>query len=263
MGTISGVSTLRPGLLVSLKTSIRGNVTYDKTDLEPEHIVASGEAVSRWETKREVADPAEYEEAKKARSKCRTVITRVCAASAFGLLCPQANAGTLDAAIAEAREIADDFNRGAKVSQLAVYVITGRIAPDDAEAVRAINSEISDLLETMRAGIQGLDVEAVRDAASRAKDVGAMLSTDAQSKIKTAIDAARATCRQIVKAGDQAATEIDQATLRTIMQARAAFLDLDEAGEIRAPEAAARGIDLDPADAAPPPMLAQPRLFDL
>ena len=35
-------NTLRPGLLVSLKTSIRGNVSYQYRDIEPEHLVENG-----------------------------------------------------------------------------------------------------------------------------------------------------------------------------------------------------------------------------
>ncbi len=53
-------STLRPGLLVSVKTSIRGNVTYSTRDLDPDHIESDGSRQARWETERRIADPQEH-----------------------------------------------------------------------------------------------------------------------------------------------------------------------------------------------------------
>lgn len=239
-------STLRPGLLVSLKTSIRGNVSYDHRDIEREHLTDDGGLVAKWETERTVADPAEYELAVKVRSKVRSVIRSTCAHSAFGLLCPQKSADELDKAITEARRIADDFNASASMTRVHVYVIGGRIAADDVEAVRAINSEVRDLLATMTEGIRSLDVSAVRDAADRARDIGRMLSPDAQTRIQGAIEAARGAARKIVKAGEQAAEEIDQRTIQRIAEARTAFLDLEPAAEIAAPAAEARALDFEP-----------------
>ncbi len=43
-------------------------------------------------------------------------------------------------------ELADEFNATARLTRLYVNVIAGRIAPDDVEAVKAINSEVRDLL---------------------------------------------------------------------------------------------------------------------
>src|SRR6516165_9924474 len=102
-------STLRPGLLVSLKTSIRGNVKYDATVLEGEHFTADGAMEKRWETTKHIADPAEHERAVKARSKAAATVRGVCSHSAFGLLCPENRTAKLDEAIAEARRIADEF----------------------------------------------------------------------------------------------------------------------------------------------------------
>ena len=174
------------------------------------------------------------------------MIRSTCAQSAFGLLCPQKSADELDKAITEARQIADDFNAAAKMTRVHVYVIGGRIAADDVEAVRAINSEVRDLLATMTEGIRSLDVSAVRDAADRARDIGRMLSPDAQTRIQGAIEAARGAARKIVKAGEQAAEEIDQRTIQRIAEARTAFLDLEPAAEIAAPAAEARALDFEP-----------------
>src|SRR5215831_16187739 len=233
-------STLRPGLLVSLKTSIRGNIRYDHRDIEREHLTEDGRQLAKWETERTISDPLEYEAATKVRSKVRSIVSSVCANSAFGLLCPEKSTDDLDNAIAEARRLTDEFNATAKLTRVRVYVIAGRIAPDDVEAVRAINSEVRDLLANMADGIRNLDVKAVRDTANRARDIGRMLTPDAQARIQTAIDAARSTARQIVKAGEQAAQEIDQRTIRRITEARTAFLDLEPVAEVAVPAVGGR-----------------------
>ncbi len=41
-------STLRPGLLVSLKTSVTGNVVYRRKDIEPDHRTKDGVQRARW-----------------------------------------------------------------------------------------------------------------------------------------------------------------------------------------------------------------------
>ena len=92
------IETLRPGFLISLKTSVRGNVKYDKRDLT-NATTDDGKAVSEWETKRTIADPVEFKAAAEARSKARSLINSVCVNSAFGLLCPEKAAEELDKAI--------------------------------------------------------------------------------------------------------------------------------------------------------------------
>ena len=240
------VTTLRPGLLVSLNTRVQGNVSYRKAIIEEEHITDEGTQMARWETERTVLDPVEAESAKKIRGKARSLITSVCAASAFGLLCRLDRQGDLEDAIAEARRLADEFNATAALSRVTVYVITGRVADNDVEAVRAINSEVRDLLEQMKEGVETLNVEAVRQAANKARSLGNMLTPDAADRIQGAIDAARSAARKIVAAGEQVACEIDLRAVRAITEARLAFLDLDDAREVAAPTEQARAVDFEP-----------------
>lgn len=254
-------TTLRPGLLVSIKTSIDGNVSYIKTELEAEQIT-EGTLRAKWETEKTVTDVAEHEAASKVRSKARSLIASVCASSAFGMLCPENAEQDLNKALAEARQRCEDFNKTSTFSKVYFYAITGRIAPDDVEAVRAINSEVRGLLAQMEEGIQKLDVDAVRKAASSAKQLGTMLSPAAQARIQIALDAARATAKKMVAAGEQAAGEIDARTLSTLREARTAFLDVDQADvAIGTPTAEARAIDLVPhAEPAAPAAAAVPQM---
>jgi hypothetical protein len=246
-------TTLRPGLLVSLKTSVTGNVLYRRRDTEEERTLEDGAKRAAWETERTIRDPAEHDRAVKVRAKVITLIRSCCSQSSFGLLCPEALADKLKALVDEAQALADDFNRSAALTRVGVYLITGRIAPDDVQAVRAINSEIRDLMTAMQVGLQELDVKKIRDAASRAKAIGQMLSAEAAERIQEAVAAARNSAKEIVKAGETAAAEIDQYAIRKVTSARMAFLDLDEAEiEIAKPAAAGRAIDFEPAAQAMP-----------
>ena len=252
--------TLRPGYLVSLKTIVTGNVQYSKQVIESEHITGDGAQKARWETERTVFDPIEHELAAKARNKARTVITAVCASSAFGLLCPADRADKLEEAIKEARKVAQEFNEQASLSRLSVYVITGKVAENDAEAVRAINSEVRDLMASMEAGVKNLDVKIIRDAANKARNLGTMLTDSAKEKIQVAIDAARGVARQIVKAGEAVTVEVDRTVLRQIASQRTMFLDLDDASEILAPKAEARAIEMEMESTTPPPVAKVARI---
>ena len=90
-------NTLRPGLLVALNTSVKGNVNYTRRDLETDHETDAG-LKTKWETERTITDAAEYEQAIKVRSKARSLVTAVCTPTAFGLLCPETGAPELQPA---------------------------------------------------------------------------------------------------------------------------------------------------------------------
>lgn len=245
------ISTLRPGLLVNIKTSIKGNVSYLKTREGQTTVYGDGSEVTDWETERTVKDAAEQKLATEVRSKARNLIVSVCAASEFGLLCPEDKRSDLNAAFSAARQLCADFNATSSVTSVKFNAIAGRIAPDDLEAVRAINSEVRDLLAEMAVGIEALDVGRVRDAASRAKKLGNMLSTEAQARIEDAISAVRAVATKIVKAGEEAATEVDAEVINKLAATRTAFLDLDDAAEVSAPaDTSGRALDLAPHEAS-------------
>lgn len=242
----ASATTLRPGLLVAVSTSIKGNVSYRKRELEAEQIDIEGTLKAKWETEKTIKDAAEHDAASKVRNRARNLIGSVCAATAFGFLCPESAAGELNKAISDARDLCAEFNAKANLSRVSFYVITGRVAPDDVEAVKAINSEVRQLLADMTAGVEKLDVKVIRDAADKAKQIGSMLSPDAQARITVAIEAARATAKKIKAAGETAAQEVDRRTLLALTEARTAFLDLEDGVELATPTTAARAVDFAP-----------------
>lgn len=239
-------TTIRPGRMVVVRTGVVGNVKYSKTVIEPETDTGDGGQKAKWETERVVKNADEQKEATQIRSKMRTIITNLCAQTSFGLLCPEDKAEALDTAVKEAHALKDEFNGKAMTTTINLYVIAGKVAADDVEAVRAINSEVRGLLETMERGIQSLDPKMVRDAADRARSLGSMLSPEMGERVKDAIATARAAATQIRKSAEQGAAEIDLASIKKITEARTAFLDLDEAVEVAAPVHEGRALDLAP-----------------
>lgn len=239
------VTPIRPGILVSLQTSVRGNTRYSKRTIEGKHTGEFGEELESWQTTRIVSDPAEQQRASEVRNKARYMVARICATSTFGLICPEDRADELAEAIAEARELAADFNRESVYTRVGVHVLSGRIARDDVEAVEAIASEVRDLMRDMEAGIAELDVKAVRVAADKARNLGQILTADARQQVEFAVQTARSAARRIVKAGETVAAEIDRAAIATISQARTQFLDWDDEGSVARPEFDGRAIDLE------------------
>jgi hypothetical protein len=211
---------------------MKGNVHYDRYDLERDTVTAEGELKARWETLRTIADPAEYDTMTKVRNKGAGMIRGACTKSAFGLLCPEANIDNLNRAIADASRLVNEANRNAKLTRVDVYTIVGRIEPNDVEAVRAIKGEISDLISTISDGVKNLDVKVIRAAAAKARSVAQMLPDDAKERVKEAIAVGRKVATAINKAGEDAAVEIDKEALRNLASARTAFLDFDDEDEV-------------------------------
>ena len=243
------IQTIRPGLLVSLSTEIKGGVSYEREEIQAEHVTEDGAKEAEWKTRKRVADADEHERATKARGKARSLIVAQCAQSRHGLLCPVANEGKLAGAIEEARAIADAFNASAIRTRIEVYVVCGRVADSDVEAQKAINAEVRGLLDSMKAAIAAADVKSIRDAADRARELGGILSADVTGKVKDAIDQARRAAREIVKRvqkeGESAAIVVEKLKVDAIEAARFAFLDMDATAPVQASAPAVAAIDLD------------------
>ena len=243
-------SIIRPGLIVALRSTLRGGVSYTKTTLEAEHMEGAA-AVAKWETTRQIEDAQEHAAAVVARGAARSAITRVCCASSFGLLCPESKEAELSDAIDQARAIAAAHNAGARLTAVDLYVITGRVAQDDAEAARAIGAEVRELLAAMEAGITAADPDAIREAANKARALSGMLSDNAQRKVSAAIAEVRAIARQLVKqvgeSGEQAAALVQDLKLDALAAARFAVLDLDDqADDTERMAPVGRAVDFEP-----------------
>jgi len=257
------IQTLRPGFLVQISTSIKGNVKYSVEDLGRTQDGVSLD--TEWKTHKRVDDVEEADRATKARSKARSIIGSVCASSAHVMLCLEAREPELRTAIKEAQAVVAEFNRDAALSQIVLSVWVGKVSPDDALAIRMINQEMRNLMEAMQNGMRNLDVKAIREAADTARSIGQALTPEMQERVADAIELARKTAREIKKAGEAGAIEVDRLAIAKIESARTAFLDIEDQGEIGAVEHAGRAVDLEPEESSPEPMPApaQGRMFDV
>lgn len=263
--------TLKPGILVSLKTAKRGGIEYKRKNLDADAESAAAPAcgecnspvdkvtkadseieiyrctnkacaterpadaftkVEKWETTKIVQDKKADAAATKARNRAGAAIRAVCAQSAFGLICPEHKEPKLNEAIAEARAIAAEFNDSdfGKTCQINIYVLKGRVASTDEEAVKAIRSELMELMDEMSAGIGAGNIEAARTAASKAKEMGDMLDAETSKKVAAAIAEVRETATAIVKRmskGEAAAAIVAGIKLKALEDARSRFAHLD------------------------------------
>lgn len=221
------VRCLRPGVLVVMSTSIKGNKSYIVDQVEDEHTDAEGQLRAKWETTKLIADPVEHKLAVQTRGKVRSLITGVCVKSDFGYICPDERKDELQKRIDEAEKLTDAFNENSELSQLKFYVLRGQVAQDDVQAARALSSELQELVEKMQDGFAKMDADGVRDAANKMVSIGQMLSPDAKRQVDGTVKAVRAMCRQIKKAGDEIAIEIDDVVLDKLAAARTSFLNVD------------------------------------
>src|SRR6516162_6992395 len=209
------IQKIRPGLMISLKTTVKGGVSYLREDLtEGAETRSDGKAVEKWETTKIVEDPAEHQRARKTINKARSIIAKVCITTAFGLLCPEEREAELNTAIAEAKKLISAHNATATFTHVRVYCLKGRIASTEEESARAIGEEVSALLATMNQSIDKLDVEAIREAATKAKQLEEMLGPEQAE-------------------GEAAAIVLKDIARGNLEKARIAFLDFEE----KAPEA--------------------------
>lgn len=226
----SNASVIRPGLLVSVKSTVVGGVSYERLDLDADKPAEEGQEVSRWETRRVIEDKEEHERAVKCRSQALALIKKVCSSTSFGLLCPTDQEGALDAAVLAARQLVNNHNDQSKHTRVGVFVLKGRVASDDAEAAKAITQEIAELVVRMDQGIKSFDPKAIRDAADRAREMSNMLSDDKKAKVSAAIKQARDAARTIVKRVEKESEDRNLVLLdiqrSQIESARIAFLDL-------------------------------------
>lgn len=230
---MTSASVLKPGILVSLKTTLTGGVKYERIDIETEHTTDDGEEIAKWETTRKIDDPTEFKSAVKLRVQAAATIRAICAHTAFGLLCAESKEADLDAAIAKAHRLCDEWNARSSNTQIRIYVLKGRIATSDEEAAKAVASEVESLLAGMNDAISKMDVKQIRDAANRAKQLGAVLDDSQSAKVGVAIEAARKAAKEIVKRivkdGEDAQRVLsDLGQQRAAVEmARFAFMDMD------------------------------------
>jgi hypothetical protein len=237
-----------------------------------------------WQTERIIHDPNEHKRAVEVRGAARGYVVNACIPSAFGYLCPLDRFDKLEAAVDRGNREVAAFNRTAEREKIKFYVLTGKIATDDTSAIRAIRSEVSDLIADLERSIASLDVDKIRSVAKRATEVGAMLTDEGAQPLEKAVDSARAqatkwskerrladekTAKQLLanegnldpdaealkaavgkakalrEAGETLGLAIDKDVIETLRQSRAAYLDLEEVEQVELIVEEGRAVEFD------------------
>jgi len=235
------LTILKPGVIVILESSVKGGVAYFRKELEVEHTNGGGAAVASWETRREIADPAEFTRASNTRSEARRLVEKVCINASRLLLCPTARIPELNEAVENARTLCAVHNAGAQSTRVELFVLQLRIAESEAEAAKAVASEIEGLLARMAQGIKAGDVEEIREAATKVKQVSGVLDESSAARVQVGIEAARKAARELTKAAKDGETAKGLETqLAAVEMSRFAFLDVEpvRAGVVESAEPA-------------------------
>jgi hypothetical protein len=223
--------TIRPGMLVGLKTRIQGGVTYSTSE---ESLERDGcEEDKTWRTLRHVEDVEELASATEVRNKAGSLIRLVCIPTPFGLVCPKERRTELGERITDAQKRIQEHNKTAVHTKIDLYVIQGEIADNDKQAVLAILSEVRDALDEMKRGVETVNVKTIRDAALKAKNIGQMLPKDQEERVSKAVAAARSAARliakRIEKGGELASIVLKEISMKPIDDLRFSFLDMEDA----------------------------------
>lgn len=222
------IAKIKPGLLVSVKTRQHGGVSYTKRDIEAPRVTESGAQVSRWETDKFVYDPDETERAQQVANRARYLVTRHCVKTEMQqLLCPNDRRDELRAAIVEARELVSEFNDGASFTEIQIDVWVGEIVDNGVDAAQQIFASQQAFMTEMIDGLRELDPKKVRAAINKSRDLGQMMSGQANMMIVEATRVAEAARQRIIAAGEKAIVALDLEAIAKIGSVRNSFLDFN------------------------------------
>jgi len=239
-------TTIKPGYLVSIKTTCHGGVQYNRIDMGTEH-EDGGRETSEWQTTRVIEDKAEHERSVQVRAKCSNMLRLACISTPFGSICPEDKIDGFMVIYEDAKRMVREFNDSAQSIRITVNMMRGKIASDDQEAVKSMVSEMRTLAQTMQSAVSKGDVKVIREAADMAKRMGAMLGEEVEGRVSEAVQAARKVAREIVKRvekkGEKLEAVITEQNTQPIDQMRVAFLDL-EANLDASEEAVMPSVDL-------------------
>lgn len=234
--TNDNVRTIRPGIFVNIKTSIEGNVSYQRFDITTGERLPDGSEQSEWNTKKFVEDPEELDRAVKVRSMARSMIEKLCTKTTLGLWCTPEQKAALDTMRDNAAAMVAEFNRTAQRTQIWMAVIPSRLESDDTRALKDITREVGRLVQQMDTGIKEFDSEKIREAAKEARELSSMLSDEKKAKVNAAVEQARKAARTIVarieKEGEDRSLVLMDIQRGQIEQARIAFLDMSDNTEV-------------------------------
>lgn len=206
-----GVYIIRPGVLVTLRSSVQGGVYYDREEMAVDQDAGgaeSGGSTRVWKTTQRVPDPEEYARAKRVRGRAVSAIWNRSVKTVYGLICTDDDKPALDEAIKKAMDEVQAFNAGAKHTKVTLNVLRPRLVLG--ETSEAIAAETSEAVDALDASVESGDVQAIRKAANEAAEISRLLDGGLRERIVQKVKAAR----EAATAAAAAAREPEKAAAR-------------------------------------------------
>lgn len=229
--------TIKPGYLVSVKTTLRGGVKYEREDIRNEH-KKDGSKEEEWRTVKTVTNEEEFKAAEKQRAKIAALVSSRCKLTPFGLICQEEDIEELYMAKELAELMVDEWNTSAKHTIMTLNVLPVCISTDDERVARDIAKQMRDLAKQMKDAVRAGDVEAIREAAKTAATMKEMFGEEEKARVSLAIkaarDAAKIITKQVIKNKEKIEAVLPTLKLGPISKMRFVFADIPEDGQKKA-----------------------------
>jgi hypothetical protein len=171
---------IEPCILVSDALSVERGVTYHRRDISKE-VHSDGSEDATWQTDRHYKNREEAKEAERVYAKARQRIRSQSLYTEIGFVCPMSKQTELANAIAEARQIVDDFNAKARHCHVHFRVVCTRIEPNNVDGAATLQDTLTKSVSEIRNALQNFDPKKARDVLSSTKELVEILG-DPQTK---------------------------------------------------------------------------------
>ena len=233
---------LKPGRMVSLRSTVRGGVEYDREDLPtacdcaladgpraevrgPDHATScpmgEGEAVKAWKTVRRIKDPVEWKRAKAVRGRAVAKVWHACVFTEFGLVLPDDRRAKFEEILTEQRQLVHEHNKTTQHTHVTLRVLRSRLERDE-ETETSLAAEVDEVVEDMEACAAASDVDGARKTALKAQKLTAIFSSDVAARVMEKVKAARDAATAAAKAArDAAKPKVDDEEEEAAKEAKA------------------------------------------
>lgn len=177
---------IQPCILVTDKLQVGRGVSYHRRDLETNER-ADGSEISTWETERHYKNKEEAKLADQVYSNARYKIRAKCLYTEVGYICPADKESELRAAIEEARDMVETFNKKAKYCHIMFRIVCTRLETDNTDGIEALKETLQRNTEELRAALLEFDFKKARNMLIATKPAVEILASGPARKTLVAV----------------------------------------------------------------------------
>lgn len=200
------VKDLKNCFLVAFKVSVHGGISYSHSKEKLEVIGRREE--SSWQTDKILNDREEYNKAQSLRGIIKRSLARLGRDGDLGAIVPVENEKDLDALIEENRQKIRQFNEEARFSTMRFTALKFYIQGENEAALEDMLRDLRDLLDELKASVEGADYKGIRDVVTRLKGFEAVLPENAADYLQRAVADARKQANTARKALEDAGQQL-------------------------------------------------------